>query len=93
MKITQVLLAIPSDTCSQHQHKSNKIETKLSQTFYHIVQYIIRFLANNSEPHIWQTQTRKGELIWHIYDPKTGQSEQFSCEQDVRIWIEKQYYR
>ncbi|EAW36895.1 hypothetical protein [Lyngbya sp. PCC 8106] len=93
MKITQVLLAIPSDTCSQHQHKSNKAERQISQTFSRFFQKIIRFLANNSEPRIWQTKTRKGDLIWHIYDPKTGQSEHFSSEQDVRIWIEKQYYR
>jgi len=93
MKITQVLLAFPSDTCSKRQDKLNKIETQLSQTFSQIFQQIIHFLTNNSEPRIWQTQTRKGDLIWHIYDPKTGQSEQFTCEQDVRIWIEKQYYR
>jgi hypothetical protein len=93
MKITQVLLAFPSDTSSKRQDHSHKIKTQLSQTFSQIFQYIIRFLANNSEPRIWQTKTRKEDLIWHIYDPKTGQTEQFTCEQDVRIWIEKQYYR
>ncbi|WP_413160291.1 hypothetical protein ACL6C3_17670 [Capilliphycus salinus ALCB114379] len=93
MKITQHSLSLPSDSFSGNNRRRKGIEEKLSYIFSQTIRQTINFLVGSSEPKIWQTQTKTGDLIWHIYDPITGKTEQFISDQDVRIWIEKQYYR
>lgn len=53
---------------------------------------VLQWLSSNSEPRIWQSKDRKGNIYWHIYDPRTAQSSQFSSEAEVKAWIDGQYY-
>jgi hypothetical protein len=71
--------------------KSHNFERKLAKISVHLTA-ILRFLVGSSEPKIWQTQRRDQTLIWHDYDPQTQRSEEFVCEEDLRIWLEQRYY-
>ena len=93
MKITETSLYSSQNYLFKSKEKPSKIESNFGHIFFGIVEQIITFLLGSSEPKIWQNQTRKGELIWHIYDPITRKTEQFISEKDVRIWIENHYYR
>lgn len=47
--------------------------------------------TTSQEPQISQRRDRAGQLQWRVYDPMSGQSSQFSSENDVRIWLENRY--
>ncbi|WP_277879383.1 hypothetical protein [Coleofasciculus sp. FACHB-712] len=40
-----------------------------------------------------QTQDRIGNISWHIYDPVTARSRHLNFEEEVRMWLDEQYYR
>lgn len=67
--------------------------SKLQQILKKSSRNLSNWLSGNSEPRIWQSKDRKGNISWHIYDPVTAQSSQFSSEAEVRAWIDGQYYR
>ncbi|MEB3282749.1 MAG: hypothetical protein VKK42_27905 [Lyngbya sp.] len=92
MKINQSSLSLRSNLFSENRQNKNKIEEIFSPVYSKIFQKILNFLVGSSEPKIWQYQTKSGDVIWHIYDPRTGKTEQFISDQDVRVWIENQYY-
>lgn len=53
-----------------------------------------RFLGiteNTSEPDIWQTMDRHGNLWWHAYDPTTGQTTYLSSEEEVLMWLDQRH--
>ncbi|MBD2459507.1 hypothetical protein H6G89_00480 [Oscillatoria sp. FACHB-1407] len=52
-----------------------------------------KLLTCSSEPHVWQERDRHGNLTWRIYEPSTNRSATFASEEEVRIWLEKRYYR
>ena len=54
-------------------------------------QSVMTFLETSSEPQVWTTQGKEYQTQWHVFDPATGQSAQFSCEEDVRVWLEERY--
>ncbi len=54
-------------------------------------QDLIQALTTSFELQVWQTQ-KNGQVCWHAYDPKTGRSACFGCEDDMRVWIEQRYY-
>lgn len=89
MKINQNSVSLSSDSWVSGRLE---FEEGLAEKLARLSQNIIRFLTKGSEPKIWQTQTRDGEYFWHIYDPKTGKTEDFISEQEVRTWIDQQYY-
>lgn len=89
MKINQNSVSLHSDAWVSDRLE---FEEGLAEKLARFSQKMIHFLTKGSEPKIWQTQTKDGEYLWHIYDPKTGKTEDFICEQEVRTWIDQQYY-
>ena len=65
----------------------------LSKDFFqNLKKAITNYLNNYTEPKVWQSISDQGDIIWHIYYPKTGRSGSFTSEEEARIWIEEQYY-
>lgn len=58
----------------------------------YLIQRISQYLNSSLEPRVWQSKTRQGEVIWHIYHPKTSQTAHFTSEQEALLWIKEQYY-
>lgn len=52
----------------------------------------IKALVISSELQVWQTYYCNGCTCWHAYDPITKRSACFSCEEDMRAWIEQRHY-
>ncbi len=44
------------------------------------------------QPRIWQSRDWRGETLWYVYDPQSGQTSIFCSEQEVRIWLEAHSY-
>ncbi len=53
--------------------------------------YLLAVLTEESDLHIRQQEDRFGNTTCPVYEPQTGQSAQFSSEEDVRIWIDERY--
>ncbi len=47
--------------------------------------------GKTSEPAIWQTMDRYGNLWWHAYDPATGQTSYLSSEDEVLMWLDQRH--
>jgi hypothetical protein len=58
-----------------------------------IWQWMGYLLLDNQEPKIYHRRDRHGNSYLKVYDPKTGQSAVFNTSHEVRIWLEKRYYR
>jgi hypothetical protein len=57
-------------------------------------QHFVTWLVSSSELQVWQESDRRGRAFsWHAYDPLTGRSACFGSEEEMRIWIERCYYR
>jgi hypothetical protein len=56
-------------------------------------QHLFKFIVTSSELQVWQTSDSHGHTSWRAYDPITGRSACFGCEEDMRVWIEQYYYR
>lgn len=60
----------------------------------------VLFTPVSNEPRIWQERdpvrisfaARSGNIWWYVYDPMSGCSIQFPLEQEVRKWLEKQFF-
>lgn len=50
-------------------------------------------LITDSEPKAWQIRDRSGATYWRVYDPVSNQTQAFSGEAEVRMWLEQRYYR
>ncbi|WP_335078288.1 hypothetical protein [Nostoc sp.] len=51
-------------------------------------------MTSSSDLQVWQESDRRGHIsCWHAYDPITGRSACFGSEEEMRIWIDKCYYR
>lgn len=48
---------------------------------------------HSSEPKIQQKRDRSGNLYFKVYDPMTQHSCTLDSEREVRVWLEKRYYR
>jgi len=64
-------------------NKSNFLFTirKLWQQFH-------TWLLSSSDLQVWQESN-----CWRAYDPMTGRSACFGSEEEMRVWIDKCYYR
>lgn len=64
-------------------NKSNFLFTirKLWQQFH-------TWLVSSSDLQVWQESD-----CWRAYDPMTGRSACFGSEEEMRVWIDKCYYR
>lgn len=46
----------------------------------------------SSEPQIWQKCDRFGQIYWQVYDPIRDRWFRFSSEQELRQWLEENFY-
>ncbi|WNZ25808.1 hypothetical protein HJG54_25205 [Leptolyngbya sp. NK1-12] len=46
----------------------------------------------SNEPQIWQKRDRFGQVYWQAYDPIRDRFARFSSEQEVRQWLEQNFY-
>ncbi|MEH2413594.1 hypothetical protein [Nostoc sp.] len=57
-------------------------------------QYFVTWMISGSDLQVWPESDRCGNIsCWHAYDPITGRSACFGSEEEMRIWIDKCYYR
>ena len=58
------------------------------------LQHFVIWMTSGSDLQVWQESDRRGHIsCWHAYDPITGRSACFGSEEEMRIWIDKCYYR
>ena len=58
-----------------------------------IVQLLNKAFIGSNELRVWQTYDRYGNNWWHAYAPLTGRYTCVESEAEMRVWIEKRYYR
>ncbi|MBE8998170.1 MULTISPECIES: hypothetical protein [unclassified Nostoc] len=57
-------------------------------------QHFVIWMASGSDLQVWHESDWRGHISsWHAYDPMTGRSACFGSEEEMRIWIDKCYYR
>ncbi|MEH2317843.1 hypothetical protein [Nostoc sp.] len=57
-------------------------------------QYFVTWMISGSDLQVWPESDRRGNIsCWYTYDPITGRSACFGSEEEMRIWIDKCYYR
>ncbi|MCU0524919.1 MAG: hypothetical protein MUF72_08855 [Elainella sp. Prado103] len=44
-----------------------------------------------TQPEVWQASDRQGRMAWYLYCPTDEKLHQFDSENEVRIWLERQY--
>lgn len=66
-----------------------RLDSKL-QIFW---QKLVTALSASSELQVWQKSDRYGHVFWQAYNPMTGRSACFGSEEEMRVWIEVQYYQ
>lgn len=49
-------------------------------------------VAPSREPCIWQRCDRFGQMYWQVYDPIRDRSITFYSEQEVRQWLEREFF-
>lgn len=54
---------------------------------------LIHSMTRPNEIRVWQVVDRHGEPMWKAYDPYNDTTSYLSSENDLRVWIEKRYYR
>ena len=52
---------------------------------------MVQFLTGQRSLRIW-TRTRQGQQVWYVYDTLANRKQQFTSEEDLRIWLDKRYY-
>ncbi len=60
--------------------------------FSRVWQKLTTYLSQSSGLQVWQSD-KKGNTVWNLYNPTTGDKLSFDSETEVRTWIEESYYR
>ncbi|WP_164674444.1 hypothetical protein [Spirulina subsalsa] len=53
----------------------------------------VQFMIQSNEPRIIVKKNAQGDVFYHVYDPLSQEKDQFTSEQDVRVWLEQRYAR
>jgi hypothetical protein len=61
--------------------------------FRKLVQILWMTFTAGTEPCIWKTLDRQGQIQWRIYDPRTRQIIQLASEAAVRTWLDQTFAR
>ncbi|MEL6604172.1 MAG: hypothetical protein AAFP20_13205 [Cyanobacteria bacterium J06614_10] len=48
-------------------------------------------LSGSSDPQVWQSKTRDGQVVWNAQDSLTGRVIHDASETEIRIWLENRY--
>ncbi|MBW4555667.1 MAG: hypothetical protein KME59_06975 [Trichormus sp. ATA11-4-KO1] len=65
---------------------------QLESKFQRVWQSLVTALSTSNELQVWQKSDRFGHIFWQAYNPATGCSACFGSEEEIRVWIEMQYY-
>jgi hypothetical protein len=57
------------------------------------LQYLVKVFVGGNELRIWQTYDNFGNNRWHAFDPVTGHRTSLGSEAEMRVWIDRHYYR
>ncbi len=76
-----------------HSEPKQVKKTKLFSALNRIWQHLSAFLTKGNELQVWQTVDHFGNTWWNAYDPATGRSTSVASEAEMRVWVEKRYYR
>ncbi|MBE7379925.1 MAG: hypothetical protein F6J95_000760 [Leptolyngbya sp. SIO1E4] len=87
----QAHIAKQSCTASNSQRPLGFVDA-LTQPFIQLGSTVVRFLAPEDTLHI-QTRELNGQTTWVVSDRITQEQQQFTSEQDLRIWLEERYYQ
>ncbi len=78
----------PSDA----MHLPTQPTATLAQ-FTKLWQRLSKLMTPNHDPVIQQRIDRHSRtVLWHVYDPLSGQSMSFGSELEVRLWLEHRHY-
>ncbi len=55
-------------------------------------QALVTELKGSSEPHLWQSRDRAGNLCWNGDDPISGRSVRGISETEMLTWLEQRHY-
>lgn len=58
-----------------------------------IGEIIVKVLTTDGQPKVYMKRNSLGEAYWQVYDPRTCHSVYLGSEQEVRIWLDKRFYR
>lgn len=72
---------------------TSKFASPISVLLSKFGQHILEILSRCAELKVWEKTDRQGNHYWQGYDPQHGKSVSFGTEDEIRIWIEQQYYR
>ncbi|MBF2025890.1 MAG: hypothetical protein IGS48_03870 [Oscillatoriales cyanobacterium C42_A2020_001] len=54
--------------------------------------FLIDMGSRYPDVRVWQRRDRRGDAVWHGYDPTNGDYVSFGTEDEIRSWIEQRYY-
>jgi hypothetical protein len=66
--------------------------TKLRSGIKRILKSSLAFLTDTAEIHVLQRQDRQGQTYFLACNRRTGSHFSSASEQEIRAWIEQQYY-
>ncbi len=69
------------------------VGSQFKETMQKMWQGFLHYWNTRNELQIWQRRDRFGTLRWHAYDPVTGNYTSLGSEDELRSWIESQYYQ
>ncbi len=76
-------------TSKELEANQSKRESWLSRVWQKLTTYLNQ---SSSELRVWRSD-KKGNTVWNLYNPNTGDKLSFDSETEVRTWIEESYYR
>ena len=55
-------------------------------------QGLVRGLTGTQEPQIVERRDPQGQTYFQVYDPVSQCRHRFTCEADLRTWLDQRYY-
>lgn len=80
------------DTLTESNKSSKRISINLP-SLEQLWNSLLDAFARSSEPRIYQKRTHDGKFYFKVYDPVARQTNTFSSETEVRIWLDQRYYK
>ncbi|MGG6294836.1 hypothetical protein ACQ4M4_10450 [Leptolyngbya sp. AN02str] len=87
-RLYRELELIPESTELHPEPNHKRVGRKLLA----IVFAIVDGLQANTDIRIRRAYGSDGTLIWWVHDPITGRSHRFTCETELRIWLDERHH-
>lgn len=85
--------AIAFSTYSQAAPRRAGFWQPAQQALAALGRWLMAASLRGREPRINLKRDRRGEAVWEVFDPVSGASATFTCEREVRAWLERRYYQ